>query len=140
MVQFHSSACGCLVFPTPFVLIRGSGLVFVEEAVLCHWIFLHALLSIMGHRYMFVSCFGFPFCSIDLSVSCWGTLIADSISLLVTVCSNFLFLHFSFLLCYIFPGIDLFLPGSRLLACSFSSYSLIIVCIPLMLLFLFSHL
>ena len=89
---------------------------------------------------MFVSCFGFPFCSIDLSVSCWRTLIADSISFLVTVCSNFLFLHFSFLLCYIFPGIDLFRPGSRLLACSFSSYSLIIVCISLMLLFLFSHL
>ena len=33
MVQFHSSACGCLVFPTPFVLILQSGLGFVEETV-----------------------------------------------------------------------------------------------------------
>ena len=46
-------------------------------------------------------------------------LVADSISLLV-ICSSFLFLPFSFLLCYIFPGIDLFLPGSRLLAYNFS--------------------
>ena len=28
-----SSACGCLVFPTPFFLILGSGLGFVEETV-----------------------------------------------------------------------------------------------------------
>ena len=28
----------------------------------------------MGHRYMFVSCIGFPFYSIDLSVSCWEIL------------------------------------------------------------------
>ena len=33
VVQFHSSACGCLVFPTTFVLILGSGLGFLEETV-----------------------------------------------------------------------------------------------------------
>ena len=51
----------------------------------------------------------------------------------LSVCSSFLFLHFSFLLCYIFPGIDLFLLGSRLLTYTFSSYSLIIVCISVVL-------
>ena len=33
MVQFDSSACGCLVFPTPFVLILQSVLGVVEETV-----------------------------------------------------------------------------------------------------------
>ena len=51
----------------------------------------------------------------------------------LSVFSSFLFIHFSFLLSYIFLGIDLFLPGSRLLAYNFSSYSLIIVCISLVL-------
>ena len=51
----------------------------------------------------------------------------------LSVCSSFLFLHFSFLLCYIFPGIDLFLLGSRLLAYNITSCSLINICISLVL-------
>ena len=52
---------------------QGQGL--LKRLSLCHWIFLPALLSINGSQsYRFVSCFGFPFCSIDLSISCWEIL------------------------------------------------------------------
>ena len=48
---------------------------FLKRLSLFLWIFLPALLSINGSQsYRFVSCFGFPFYSIDLSVSCWEIL------------------------------------------------------------------
>ena len=122
MVQFDSSACGCLVFPTPFVLILGSGLGFVEETCLCAigYSFLPCC-RLMDHRVTGLYLVSAIHSILSIYASPVGRFfIADSFRCWLSVCSSFLFLPLSFLLCYIFPGINLFLPGSWLLAYNFS--------------------